>query len=83
MEKDHGPVAAGSFPTIHLRRISMQTTTVGLFVGLLLGLALVLTGFGEMLVVALFGIIGYIVGRVLTGNLDLSQILGAQRRPPS
>ena len=41
----------------------MQTTTVGLFVGLILGLALVLEGFGAMLVVgfiafSLFNFVG-------------------------
>lgn len=61
----------------------MQPGIVGLFVGLLLGLALILQGFAEMLVVALFGVIGYVVARVARGELDLSQFFSgqAQRRP--
>ena len=60
----------------------MQTTTIGLFVGLILGLALVLEGFGSMLVVAFVGALGYLTAKVLEGELDLSEYLGgpANRR---
>ncbi len=54
----------------------MQTTTVGLFVGLILGLVLVLEGFGAMLVVAFFGVLGYLTPKVIDGELDLSELLG-------
>jgi hypothetical protein len=54
----------------------MQTTTVGLFVGLILGLALVLEGFGAMLVVAFFGVLGYLTPKVIDGELDLTELLG-------
>lgn len=54
----------------------MRTTVVGLFVGLILGLALVLQGFGDMLIVALFGGVGYVVGKVLMGEVDLSRYIG-------
>jgi hypothetical protein len=54
----------------------MQTTTVGLFVGLILGLALALDGFGAMLVVAFVGALGYLTAKVLDGELDLSEYLG-------
>jgi hypothetical protein len=33
-----------------------------------------------MLIVALFGIVGFIIGRVLAGELDLTQYLGGRRR---
>lgn len=59
----------------------MQATVVGVFIGLILGLALVLEGFGEMLIVALFGAIGWLVGRAVRGELDLTQYLGGQRTP--
>lgn len=61
----------------------MQAPIVGLFVGLILGLALIIDGFAEMLLVALFGLIGYIVAKVARGELDLGQYLGGttQRRP--
>jgi hypothetical protein len=57
-------------------------TAVGLLTGLLLGLALIVGNFGDMLIVALFGAIGYLVARVLQGDLDLNDLIGqAQRRP--
>ena len=62
----------------------MQTTTVGLFVGLILGLALVLEGFGAMLVVGFLGALGYLAGKVIDGELDLSEYLaGPGNRPTS
>lgn len=60
----------------------MQSTTVGLFVGLILGLALVLEGFGAMLVVGFLGVVGYLTPKVVDGEIDLSEYLGgsADRR---
>lgn len=57
-----------------------QTTTVGLFVGLILGLALVLEGFGEMLVVAFFGALGFLVMKVVEGEIDVTEYLGGRNR---
>jgi hypothetical protein len=59
----------------------VQTTTVGLFVGLILGLALALDGFGAMLIVGFVGVLGYLVAKVIAGELDLSDYVGtpAQR----
>ncbi|MEW6476042.1 MAG: DUF2273 domain-containing protein [Actinomycetota bacterium] len=54
----------------------MQTTTVGLFVGLILGLALAIEGFGAMLIVAFTGLVGYLTAKVVTGELDLSEYVG-------
>lgn len=54
----------------------MKTSTVGLFVGLLLGAVLVFKGFGAMLVVALFGTIGYLATKVSQGEIDLNRYLG-------
>ena len=59
----------------------MQTTTVGLFVGLVLGLALAFEGFGAMLIVAFMGVLGYLVAKVVQGELDLSEYIGAANRP--
>jgi hypothetical protein len=57
-------------------------TAVGLVTGLLLGLALIIGDFGDMLVVALFGAIGYLVARVVQGDLDLNDLMSqAQRKP--
>ncbi|MCW2530217.1 MAG: hypothetical protein JWM76_5077 [Pseudonocardiales bacterium] len=57
----------------------MTRTYMGILTGLLLGLALVLGSFGDMLIVALFAIIGYVVAKVLDGDLDLSQYLSGRR----
>lgn len=54
----------------------MQPTVVGLFVGLLLGLALAFDGFGSMLIVAFCGAVGYVVMKVVQGEIDLTPYLG-------
>lgn len=58
----------------------MQRSIVGLFTGLVLGLVLVLRDFGDMLVVALFGAIGYVVASVIEGELDLGELVERTRR---
>ncbi len=57
----------------------MTRTYIGILTGSLLGLALVLDSFGGMLIVALFAIIGFIVAKVLDGDLDLTQYLSGRR----
>ena len=57
----------------------MTRTNMGIIVGLALGLALVLGNFGDMLIVALFAIIGFVVARVLDGDVDVSQYLSGRR----
>lgn len=58
----------------------MQPTVVGMFTGLVLGLVLVLRDFGDMLVVALFGALGYVVMKVVEGELDLGELVERSRR---
>ncbi len=58
----------------------MQPTIVGLFVGLLLGLALAFDGFGSMLIVAFCGAVGYVVMKVVQGDIDLTPYLGGRNR---
>lgn len=58
----------------------MKPTVVGLFTGLVLGLVLVLTDFGDMLLVAFFGAIGYVVMKVVEGELDLGEVMERTRR---
>lgn len=58
----------------------MTRTTIGLFVGLILGYALVAQSFGEMLIVALIGVVGFVVGKALDGDLDLSSVTDAASR---
>lgn len=60
----------------------MQPTVVGLFTGLLLGIANELDGFGAMLLVALFGAIGFILMKVIEGEIDVSDLIDRTRRPP-
>jgi hypothetical protein len=58
----------------------MQPTVVGLFTGLLLGLALIIGDFSDMLVVALFGAIGFVVMKVFEGELDVGELVDRNRR---
>lgn len=58
----------------------MQPTIVGLFVGLILGLALAFDGFGSMLIVAFCGAVGYVVVKVVQGDIDLTPYLGGGNR---
>lgn len=62
----------------------MTRTIFGTAVGLILGLVVVLVGFGQMLIVGLFALIGWAVAKVLGRELDLSALssIGQQRRSP-
>ncbi|TDV48746.1 hypothetical protein [Actinophytocola oryzae] len=57
----------------------MNSTTLGLLTGLALGFAGAFGGFGAFLIVLVLGALGLLVGRVLDGKLDLSQLTGAGR----
>lgn len=57
----------------------MRTAHVGLLLGAILGFALIVEGFGDMLIVALFAGIGWLVASVLSGSVDLGEVLSAQR----
>jgi hypothetical protein len=57
----------------------MTRTTVGVVIGLALGLALAFGSFGQMLIVALFAVIGFVVAKVLEGDLDLGSYLPRRR----
>ena len=48
----------------------MNRTALATITGLVLGVALVFGNFGDMLIVALFGAIGYGAARVLAGDVD-------------
>lgn len=59
----------------------MNTPTIGLFVGLILGLAWGGMGdFGAFAAVALFGVIGWLAGKVIEGDIDLSDYIGQNRK---
>ena len=53
----------------------MHPTVIGLFCGLLLGLAYTTGGFGGLVITAALAIIGYVVGKVVAGDVDLNQYL--------
>jgi ABC-type sulfate transport system permease component len=57
----------------------MTRTFLGTVVGLALGFALAFGSFGQMLIVALFALIGFVVAKVLDGDLDLSQYVSGRR----
>ncbi|HEY2638289.1 MAG TPA: hypothetical protein VGI66_00190 [Streptosporangiaceae bacterium] len=57
----------------------MNRTALATLTGLLLGLALVFGSFGEMLIVALFGAIGYVIAKILNGELDVQGWLSRSR----
>jgi hypothetical protein len=56
--------------------VLMNRVSLATLVGLILGLALVFGSFGDMLIVALFGAIGYLIAKFLDGDLDLSMLRG-------
>ena len=58
-----------------MNRIALATIT-----GLILGLTLVFGNFGDMLIVALFGAVGYGVAKILDGDIDAQAWLSRGRR---
>ena len=57
----------------------MNRTALATLTGLILGLVLVFGDFGDMLIVALFGAIGYGIARVLDGDVDVAGWLARSR----
>jgi hypothetical protein len=57
----------------------MNRTALATLTGLILGLVLVFGDFGDMLIVALFGAIGYGIARVLDGDVDVPGWLARSR----
>ncbi|WP_203982948.1 hypothetical protein [Sphaerisporangium rufum] len=53
---------------------------VGLLFGIALGFAVVVGGLTAFLVVLVLGVIGFLVGRALAGDLDVGGMLGGRRR---
>ena len=58
----------------------MNRTALATITGLVLGLTLVFGNFGDMLIVALFGAIGYGAAKVLDGDIDAQAWLSRSRR---
>lgn len=56
----------------------MKASYTGLLAGLILGLA-AMSGFVTFVVVAVAGVIGFIAGRVVDGDVNLGDLLGRGR----
>jgi hypothetical protein len=57
----------------------MNHTALATVTGLILGLALVFGNFGDMLIVALLGAIGYGVAKILDGDVNVQEWLSRSR----
>jgi hypothetical protein len=60
----------------------MHPTVIGLFCGLFLGLAWAAGGFEGLVVTAALGIVGFVIGKVIAGEVDLNQYFGGSSRTP-
>ncbi|MCW2739716.1 MAG: uncharacterized protein JWR45_138, partial [Blastococcus sp.] len=58
----------------------MRPSFVGLLVGMALGFALAFGGFEAFLIVAVISAIGFIAGKVIEGQIDLTPYLGGGDR---
>lgn len=54
----------------------MTTSRFALVIGLVLGVVATFGGFGYLIIVAVFTVVGWGVGLVLEGKLDLRSMLG-------
>lgn len=59
----------------------MSPSLIGLVVGIALGFAGAFGGWGAFVIVALLTGVGYLVGRMVQGDLDLSPYLTGRGRP--
>lgn len=57
----------------------MNRAALATITGLILGLALVFGSFGDMLIVALLGAIGYGIAKILDGEMDVAGWLSRGR----
>ena len=57
----------------------MKLSTIGLFVGLLLAIAIAIGGFGAFLAALVLGAVGLAAGAHLDGDIDLTSILRGRR----
>lgn len=58
----------------------MSARHIGLIVGLFAGLVLMTLGLWKVVVILMLGVIGYVVGGVLSGDIDLQRYIDALRR---
>lgn len=58
----------------------MTTSSLGLIAGLLLAIAAAAGGFTGFLLAVLLGAIGYVIGGVRDGEIDLNALFSGRRR---
>ncbi|MFD7539919.1 DUF2273 domain-containing protein [Streptomyces sp. NPDC059819] len=58
----------------------MSRATVGLLAGMALGFAAFFGGFWAFLLVAVLGAVGLVVGRLLDGDLEISDFVRRERK---
>ena len=58
----------------------MNRTTLGVWIGAVLGSAVAFGSCGQMLILALFIVIGVVVAKVLDGDIDLRRYISTDRR---
>ena len=58
----------------------METTHLALLVGLFMGAVLAFGSFASFVLVALCGVVGWVVGLYLEGRVDVQRILDWRRR---
>jgi len=62
------------------KELNVTTSTIGLIAGLLLGVAAAVGGFGGFLIALVLGVVGYLVGANVDGEINLGQLWGGGRR---
>jgi len=58
----------------------MRIKYIALIAGLVIGFVWMAVGFERLVVVLVFGLVGYVVGRVLEGELDVQRFIDELRR---
>ncbi|OQO94631.1 DUF2273 domain-containing protein [Saccharomonospora piscinae] len=58
----------------------MTRAYMGTLVGVAFGLAWAFGGFGQMLIVVFVALIGYVVGKVLDGDIDVYRFVPERRQ---
>jgi hypothetical protein len=56
----------------------LSISVIGLFAGLLVGLGIAIDGFSGFLVLVVFGALGFVVGKILEGEIDLSSVFSGR-----
>jgi uncharacterized membrane protein len=58
----------------------MRIKYIALIAGLVIGFVWMAVGFERLVVVLVFGLVGYVVGRVLEGEFDVQRFIDELRR---